>query len=84
MSGFGRVLAQLADRYLTEKIANSPTVQRVAYKSVESVKGLKDKAAAGAGKAAAGAGQKGGVVKQFLQAMKEEAMKDAQALKGKK
>mmetsp|Transcript_31803 Transcript_31803/g.65535 ORF Transcript_31803/g.65535 Transcript_31803/m.65535 type:complete len:85 (-) Transcript_31803:66-320(-) len=84
MSGFGRILANLADRYLTEKIANSPTMQRVAYKSVESVKGLKDKAAVNASQAAQSATQQGGTVRQFLRAMKEEALKDAQAIKGKK
>ena len=82
-SGFGRILAQLADRYLTEKIANSPTVQRVAFKSVESVKGLKDKAAGNAAKSAQAATQGGGAVRQFLRAMKDEAMKDAEALRKK-
>jgi len=80
--GFGRVLAQLADRYLTEKMANSPTVQRIAYKSVESVKGLKTKAADKTKDVAASTSKSaGGTVRQFLQAMKEEALKDAQSLK---
>lgn len=39
--GFARIIAHLADKVITERLAQSPAFQRFAYRTVEGAKGIK-------------------------------------------